>query len=327
MIDHTTIHVIAGHGGTGCVSFHREKFISRGGPDGGNGGIGGSIYALGDKNIRTLLDLRYKKTFRSESGMNGSGNNKTGRDAPDTFIRVPLGTVIHDVSSDTIIADIRENGQKALLAKGGKGGIGNARFKSPTRRSPRFSLPPGPGDDKQIRLELKLIADVGLVGMPNAGKSTLLSRLSNARPKIADYPFTTLAPNLGFVQVSENESFILADIPGLIEGAHKGKGLGHDFLRHIERTRVLVYVLDQSQEESPKEALAKLIHELKTFNPKLPEKPSIIALNKDDIKDNIGKKGAIRATQKRPVISISALTGKNLKELSYLIKDKLFNGR
>lgn len=321
MIDRATIKVHAGNGGDGCVSFRRELYVPRGGPNGGNGGKGGSIFAVGDSNMRTLMDLRYKKTFKADGGANGSSNNKKGRDGEDRFIRVPPGTSVFD-GAGLLLGDIREHGQTVLLARGGRGGLGNWNFRSATRQSPRFSLPPDPGEEKEIRLELKLIADVGLVGEPNAGKSTLLSKLSNARPKIADYPFTTLEPNLGYVKVDEAFHFILADIPGLIEGAHDGKGLGLEFLRHIERTRILVYILDQSKDEKPGDTLKKLEFELKSYDPGLTKKPCIIVLNKSDIAKN-GK--GLRNSKKRPVISISAIKGENLKKLLYAIKEKLLH--
>jgi GTPase len=321
MIDRATISVIAGNGGNGCVSFRRELYVPRGGPNGGNGGKGGSIIAVGDSNMRTLMDLRYKKTFKADGGTNGSSNNKKGRDGEDRFVRVPPGTSVFD-DAGVLLGDIRDSGQTVLLARGGRGGLGNWNFRSATRQSPRFSLPPDPGEEKEIRLELKLIADVGLVGEPNAGKSTLLSKLSNARPKIADYPFTTLEPNLGYVKVDETFHFIMADIPGLIEGAHDGKGLGLEFLRHIERTRVLVYLLDQSKDEKPGDTLKKLEFELKSYDPGLAKKPSIIVLNKSDITKN--SKG-LRNSKKRPILSISAIKGENLKKLLYAIKEKLLH--
>jgi GTP-binding protein len=321
MIDRTKISVIGGNGGNGCVAFRREKYVPRGGPSGGDGGRGGSVYALGNKNINTLLDLRFRKTFRAGNGLHGSGKDKHGKNGADRVVEMPLGTQIMD-ENGRILCDIREHGQKELLARGGRGGFGNAHFKSPTRQAPHFALPGNKGETRTIRLELKLIADAGLVGEPNAGKSTLLSRVSNARPKIADYPFTTLEPNLGLIRAGDSFSFTMADIPGLIEGAHRGRGLGHDFLRHIERTRLLVFVIDRSSGKDPKKTYSKLCEELRQFNPALLKKPSIVALNKSDISNN--NKG-LRSTKKRPVISISALTGKGLKHLVYLIKEMLRN--
>jgi len=321
MIDRAVIRAIAGPGGQGCVSFRRELYVPRGGPNGGNGGNGGSVYAVGDGHVNTLLDLRFHKTFKAGNGSHASSNNRHGRDGADCRVFLPLGTVIYDESGRQL-ADIRSHGETVLLARGGRGGLGNSYFKSATRRAPAFSRPPEKGEEKEIRLELKLIADAGLVGEPNAGKSTLLSKLSNARPKIADYPFTTLEPMLGLVRVDGDFSFVLADIPGLIEGAHRGKGLGHEFLRHIERTRVLIYLLDQSKEGSPSDTLKKLEHELRSHNPELLKKPSIIALNKADIASN--RKG-LRSSKKRPVISISALNGLNLNALRFAVKELLKN--
>jgi GTP-binding protein len=322
MIDRTKILVKAGKGGNGCIAFRREKYVPKGGPSGGDGGTGGNIYAVGNKNLNTLLSLRYQKTFKADNGGNGQGAEKHGKTGGDKCIQMPLGTVVMDKNRN-ILYDIEHPGQKELLAAGGKKGLGNVHFKSPTRQAPRIATSGKPGEEKEILLELKLIADAGLVGEPNAGKSTLLSRLSNARPKIADYPFTTLEPHLGMVKAGDYFSFTLADIPGLIEGAHKGKGLGHEFLRHIERTKVLVYLIDQSVDTAPGETFKKLRNELERFNPEMVKKPSVLALNKSDICNN--RKG-LRNSKKRPILSISALTGQGLDKLVYMIKNKLQNG-
>ncbi|MFH0919992.1 MAG: GTPase ObgE [Fibrobacterota bacterium] len=321
MIDRTKLHVISGNGGAGSIAFRREKFAPMGGPAGGDGGRGGSIYAKGNKDMNTLLELRYRKTVRAATGGHGQGSNCHGADGKDLFIPVPLGTLVSD-STGALLCDIQEHDQIALLAKGGRGGKGNAHFKTSTRQTPRFAQPGEKGEDKELKLELKLIADVGLVGEPNAGKSTLLSHLSKARPKIADYPFTTLTPHLGLVKVDEGFSFFMADIPGLIKGAHLGKGLGHEFLRHIERTRLLVYVIDQNSKKSAKEIFEALKHELHEFNPGLAEKPSIIALNKSDIAKN--SKG-LRNSKTRPLVSISGVTGSGLRDLLFTIKRMLKN--
>lgn len=294
------------------MSFHREKFVAKGGPDGGDGGNGGNIILQGNRQLRTLNDYNYHKEYKARRGQHGMGSNCHGKKGNSIILHVPLGTLVKDAESAEILADIVENGQKYVIARGGKGGRGNARFATPTHQSPREWEVGGSGEDRWIELELKLIADIGLVGLPNAGKSTLLSRISKARPKIADYPFTTLQPNLGIVAYRDFSSFIVADIPGLIEGAHQGKGLGHQFLRHIERTKVLAYMIDIT-EDDPLQIYQTLHHELKSFSKVLVRKPAAIVLTKMDILD----KSSIVDTKvfQIPVIKISAVTGLNLDNL------------
>ena len=282
-IDQVKIRVKAGDGGHGCVSFRREKFVPKGGPDGGDGGDGGDVILVADPQIHTLYDFYYKAEFKAENGKPGMGKKMKGKDGEDLILKVPVGTIVKDAETGEIIADLVKPGQRVILAKGGKGGKGNARFTTPTRQAPRIATPGTPGEEKTLILELKLIADVGLVGLPNAGKSTFLSRVSAAKPKIADYPFTTLHPNLGVVKLFDEKTFIIADIPGLIEGAHKGIGLGHDFLKHIERTRVLLYLLDASKGEEVLKDFEILKKELELFNPELLKKDYLIALNKIDL--------------------------------------------
>ncbi len=321
-VDYVEITVQAGNGGDGIISFHTEKYVPKGGPDGGDGGKGGNIIFVVDENLSTLRDYKYKRLFRAENGKRGASSLKTGRGGRDLLIPVPIGTIIRDVSSGEVIADLTESGQKVVIAKGGRGGKGNYRFKSSTNRAPRIFTEGEPGELKQIALELKLLADVGLVGLPNAGKSTLLSRLSSAKPKIADYPFTTLSPVLGIVKYGRYRNFVMADIPGLIEGASRGKGLGIDFLKHIERTKILVYIIDIS-EKRIKSTFNQLRNELDSFNPKLLEKPSIVALNKIDtrIDDKEGMEYLI--SQGVRVLRISAVTGEGLRELIEVLGKKV----
>jgi GTP-binding protein len=308
-IDYSKIYVKAGQGGSGCVSFRREKFVPKGGPDGGDGGQGGSIILVADANLSTLIDFRYRREYKAKHGQHGMGSNKHGKGANDIIIKVPVGTVVKDVETGEQIADLLEDQQEFVAAQGGRGGKGNARYATATNRSPREWQVGWPGEERWLELELKLIADIGLVGMPNAGKSTLLSRISAARPKIGDYPFTTLEPNLGIVKYHEYSSFVVADIPGLIEGAHEGKGLGHQFLRHIERTRALAYVLDGS-EEDPLAVYKVLKNELKSFSKLLIKKPFIILLNKSDVADLSDKAKAFPKRAK--VLTMSAATGDNI---------------
>jgi GTP-binding protein len=311
-IDQAKTTVMAGNGGNGCMSFRREKFVSRGGPDGGDGGRGGHIYFVGDKMLHTLQDLRYHNKYKAENGHNGKGSNMSGKDGKDIYIRVPVGTVIHD-GDKNILVDINEDGQQELIVRSGKGGKGNQHFATPTRQTPTKATPGGTGEEKELVLELKLIADVGLVGKPNAGKSTLISRMSSARPKIADYPFTTLYPVLGIVKTGDYSSFIMADIPGLISGAHDGKGLGHRFLRHIERTRLLIFLIDLSDPD-PKATLKELKHELSCYNKELLKKKSLVVYNKVDLFE----KPPLRAA--KSAIMISAVQGTGLP----LLKQKIF---
>lgn len=283
-IDYAKIFIKSGHGGKGMVSFRREKYVPKGGPDGGNGGKGGSVIFKADRHLNTLLDFRYKKKYEAQNGENGKSSNKSGKDGDDIIIRVPCGTLIKDADTGEVLFDIVQDKEEVIIARGGKGGRGNGEFATPTNQAPRFAEPGKAGEEKHLELELKLIADVGLVGLPNAGKSTLISVISAAKPKIADYPFTTLVPNLGIVSYKESKSFVVADMPGLIEGAHLGKGLGIQFLRHIERTRVLVYLIECTDED-PKKTLELLKKEIKLFNKDMLNKPQIVVITKIDLAD------------------------------------------
>ncbi len=285
-LDRAAITVTAGRGGDGCVSFRREKHVPRGGPDGGDGGDGGDVWLVVDPRRITLRDFRYRREFRGNRGRHGEGSDRTGRGGAALEIPVPAGTVVYDFETDEMLADLREPGQRYRVAKGGMGGRGNARFKTSTNRAPRRREEGQPGETRKVRLELKLIADVGLVGFPNAGKSTLLSRVSEARPKIADYPFTTLSPNLGVVHLEGFRQFVLADIPGILEGAHRGKGLGLEFLRHIERTRILLFLIDLTEPE-PALQVQKLREELRRHGRGLSERPSLVVLNKADVFETV----------------------------------------
>lgn len=280
-VDYVEIEVKAGNGGPGAVSFRREKFVPKGGPDGGDGGRGGDVVAVADSNLTTLLDYRYRRKYNAEHGVHGSGGRKSGRNGEDVILRLPVGTLITDAETGQTIADMDEAGKTEIICKGGQGGRGNVHFASATRQTPRYAQPGTPGEQKRLSLELKLLADVGLVGLPNAGKSTILSAVSAARPKIADYPFTTLQPNLGIVKLHEYRTCVMADIPGLIEGASQGKGLGYQFLRHIQRTRVLVYVIDVNEGDIPA-VFDQLEQELREFDSGLPERPSLVCLTKID---------------------------------------------
>ncbi len=317
-IDQAIIFVKAGRGGNGCVSFRREKYVPKGGPDGGNGGDGGSVIIRSDRNLTTLMDFRYKRNYRAENGENGKGAKKTGKRGNDTLLRVPCGTVIKDAGAGGIIADLIDHTTEIIVARGGKGGKGNAEFATSTNQAPRIATKGKEGEERTIELELKLIADVGLVGFPNAGKSTLISRISAARPKIADYPFTTLVPNLGIVRYAEYKSFVVADMPGLIEDAHKGKGLGIQFLRHIERTRVLVFLIECIA-ENPKGIYEALTHEMKSFKKEMINKPQIVALTKIDLADEGLRKRLTRLRRtfgkNIPVHLISAVTGEGIQKL------------
>ncbi|NLB87649.1 MAG: GTPase ObgE, partial [Syntrophomonadaceae bacterium] len=310
-IDHAKINVKAGDGGNGIVAFRREKYVPMGGPAGGDGGKGGDIIFEADEGLRTLMDFRYQKHFKAGRGAHGQGKNMHGAKGEDLIIKVPVGTVIKDDDTDQVIADLVAPGQRVIVAKGGRGGRGNARFASARNKAPTISENGEPGEEKWIRLELKLLADVGLVGFPNAGKSTLISRISAARPKIADYPFTTLVPNLGVVRTKSKDTFVVADIPGLIENAHQGAGLGHNFLRHVERTKVLVFVLDTAETEGRDvlEDYNILRQELELYNESLSKRPFLIAANKMDIpeaKENLDK---LKKKFADKVFAISAVTG------------------
>ncbi|MDR7415305.1 MAG: GTPase ObgE [Armatimonadota bacterium] len=313
-VDQARIYVRAGDGGAGCVSFRREKFVPKGGPDGGDGGKGGDVILRADEGLHTLVDFRYRRVFRARRGEHGQGGNRTGRSAPDLVIPVPAGTVVRDARTGEVLADLVRHGQEVVVARGGRGGRGNARFATPTRRAPRFAEPGGKGEERVLDLELRILADVGFVGFPNAGKSTLLARISAARPKIADYPFTTLHPHLGVVRVAEGASFVAADLPGLIEGAHRGAGLGHQFLRHVSRTRLLLFVLDLAAED-PLRAYEVLRAELRAYDPALAERPCAVALNKIDLPEARARVERVRAAFEARGISaypISALTGEGV---------------
>jgi GTP-binding protein len=324
-VDEVDIHVEAGHGGRGCLAFRREKFVPRGGPSGGDGGHGGSVYVAVSPHINTLINFRFHPLFSAERGDHGQGSNCTGHGGADLDLEVPIGTLVYEKTSDPahpyqLVADLTEEGQRVLVARGGRGGLGNARFATSTNRAPRKVQPGEPGEIKDLRLELKLLADVGLVGFPNAGKSTMIARISAARPKIADYPFTTLVPNLGVVRISEDRSFVVADVPGLIEGAHRGQGLGHQFLRHLERTKVLVHLVDVSSEtgRDPVADLDTVRRELELFQPTLAAKPQIVAANKLDAVDDQERVTAVarRASELAlPFFGISAATGEGIPAL------------
>ena len=327
-IDKVRIHVRAGRGGNGCVSFRREKFVPRGGPDGGDGGKGGDVYLKATARKHTLLDFHYLHHFKAEPGRNGQGSNRSGKSAENVWIEVPVGTVVYDETTEKILADLNQHDAFLMVAKGGRGGRGNARFATATAQAPEFAQEGEPGEERMLKLELKMIADVGLIGLPNAGKSTLLSRISAARPKIAAYPFTTLQPVLGTVR-ADDRGFVVADIPGLIEGASEGHGLGLDFLRHIERTRILIHLVDISggQEKDPVERYKMLNHELITYGKGLPLKPQILVATKIDAADpdSLAKLKQFALRQKVPFFAISAHTGEGLPELLYAIKNELEN--
>jgi len=315
-IDEARISVKAGDGGNGCISFRHEKYIPKGGPDGGNGARGGSIIIRADRQLNTLLDFKYKRSYRAERGENGRGKDQGGKSGKDEVVKVPCGTLVRDALKGKAIVDLVHEGDEFIIAHGGKGGRGNGEFATPTNQAPRFAEPGTPGEEREVILELKLLADVGLVGFPNAGKSTLISVVSAAKPKIADYPFTTLTPNLGLVRYAEGKSFVIADIPGLIEGAHEGKGLGIQFIRHIERTRVLVFLIE-SISEDPKKDYQILLNELASYNPAIAKKKKIVAITKMDIVDEAdGKKLAkIKFGRNVVTIPISAVAGEGLREL------------
>ncbi len=316
-VDEAEIEVEGGRGGNGCISFRREKYVPRGGPDGGDGGKGGDVYLIGDPNLSTLLDFRYRRKYRAERGMHGQGSNKTGRSGEDLFIRVPLGTVVYDLDSGKLIGEIEEPGETLLVARGGRGGRGNARFATPWNQAPRIAEEGEEGEKRRLKLVLKLISDVGIIGFPNVGKSTLISRISAARPKIADYPFTTLVPNLGVVRVGEEASFVVADLPGLIEGASKGAGLGHRFLKHVEKTKILLHIIDPTRGR-PLEDYRIIRRELGEYSKDLLEKEEIIAVNKIDItevRENLDKILDELKEVGKTVIPISAVTGENLDKL------------
>lgn len=327
-IDTAKIFIKSGDGGNGAVSFRREKYVPKGGPDGGDAGKGGDIIFAVDRNLRTLMDFRYKKKYIAERGQDGGTNNCHGKDGEDLVINVPPGTIVRDSESQNILADLTEEGQKVVIAKGGRGGRGNSRFALPTRQAPSFAEPGQKGEETWVTLELKLIADAGLIGFPNVGKSTILSMVSAARPKIADYHFTTLIPNLGVVEIPGAKSFVLADIPGLIEGAHLGAGLGHDFLRHVERTKILIHVIDMAAVEgrNPIEDFDKINEELELYNPELSGKLQVVAANKTDLPGALENLQLFKAEMDKrniKVFKVSAATNKGLRELMLYISEML----
>ncbi|HEU0229819.1 MAG TPA: GTPase ObgE [Burkholderiaceae bacterium] len=332
-VDEATIEVVAGKGGNGVSSFRREKFIPKGGPDGGDGGRGGSIYAVADRNINTLIDYRYARLHRAKNGENGRGSDQYGAGAPDIVLRVPVGTIVYDADTGQQLFDLNHHEDKVVLVAGGEGGWGNIHFKSSTNRAPRQWSPGKEGEQRKLRLELKVLADVGLLGMPNAGKSTLITKISNARPKIADYPFTTLHPNLGVVRTTASRSFVVADIPGLIKGASEGAGLGHLFLRHLSRTRVLLHLVDVAPldpevdpvEHAAAEARA-IVEELRLYDTALYEKPRWLVLNKTDMVDDpagLEERLCKALDWTGPVFRISALNGEGTQELTWELQDWL----
>ena len=319
-IDYTVIELHSGDGGSGCISFRREKYIPKGGPNGGNGGKGGSIYAIADKNIHTLQDVRYNRVYKAKNGQQGSSNSKTGKDGDNIIIKVPVGTIIKNNKTKEIVVDFTVDNQKEVICVGGIGGRGNINYKTSTRQSPRFAQKGIEGQKGIYELELKVLADVGLVGLPNAGKSTLLSVISRARPKIADYPFTTLDPHLGIVKYEEFKSFTMADIPGLIEGAGDGKGLGHKFLKHIERNRLLLFMIESS-DINPGKTFKTLKNELITFNKSLSLKPIMLVRTKNDIENNVDE--SIWKKIPEYLTDISSVTNSGLKVLIEAVVKKL----
>ncbi len=327
-IDEATITAVSGKGGAGCVSFRREKFIPKGGPDGGDGGKGGDVILTVSPRLTTLFHFKRLKIIRSQNGHPGRGSNKTGRTGEDLIVPVPPGTMVYDAETGVLLEDLTDVGQQMVLAQGGRGGQGNARFKSATNRTPRFAQPGGAETIRQIRLELKLLADVGIIGLPNAGKSTLITKISSARPKIAGYPFTTLTPNLGVVAIDDATTFVVADIPGLIEGAHTGAGLGTQFLRHIERTRLLVHLVDGADidPEEPLTAYNTINNELARYSPELAQKFQLVVLNKTDLPDaNENAPSFMEALKEKSILTISAATGQGTKQLVRRIAQVLFN--
>ena len=330
-IDEARIEVHAGKGGDGSASMRREKYVAFGGPDGGDGGRGGNIYVVADVNINTLVDYRFSRIFRAKGGGNGRGADCYGKGADDVTLRVPVGTLIKDLVTGDVIADLTHDKQRALVAKGGKGGLGNLHFKTSTNRAPRQFTPGEEGESKEIHFELKVLADIGLLGMPNAGKSTFIRSVSAARPKVADYPFTTLHPNLGVVRVDENRSFVIADVPGLIEGAAEGAGLGHQFLKHLQRTHLLLHLVDMAPFDEGADTVGEakaIVNELKKYDKALFQKPRWLVLNKSDLmeKDEADKRAQklVKGLKwKGPVFTISAMKGDGTRDLVFAIMDYL----
>ena len=319
-IDEAKIYIKSGDGGRGCVSFRREKYVPRGGPNGGDGGNGGDVVMIGNRNMTSLLDHRYQQHYRAKRGEHGKGKDQHGKNAEDLYIPVPLGTIVKDRESGEVLGDLTRDEETLTVARGGKGGKGNARFVTSTNQAPKTAEPGGEGEEKTLVLELKLLADVGIVGFPNAGKSTLISRISAARPKIADYPFTTLVPNLGVVSYGDGGTFVVADIPGLIEGAHEGAGLGIQFLRHIERTKILVHLIDLSPltERDPVEDYDTMNNELRSYSEELSQKPQIVAANKTDIAGSEERLEELEQSLDKKSVKlypISSATGEGLDDL------------
>ena len=328
--DEARIEVLAGDGGNGCMSFRREKYIPMGGPDGGDGGKGASIWAMADRNLNTLIDFRYTRVFRGQKGEHGRGSDCYGKGGEDMDLRMPVGTVITDIDSGEVIADLDKDGKRVLIAKGGNGGLGNIHFKSSTNRAPKQSTPGTPGEQRLLQLELKVLADIGLLGLPNAGKSTFIRAVSAAKPKVADYPFTTLYPNLGVVRVSDNRSFVIADIPGLIEGAAEGAGLGHRFLKHLQRTGLLLHLVDISPfdpDADPAKDAKAILKELKKYDEALFKKPRWLLINKIDLVPEEEREARIAALVKsykpKKHFVISAISGEGCREVTYAVMDHL----
>jgi GTP-binding protein len=326
-VDEATVRVVAGNGGHGCLSFRREKYVAKGGPDGGDGGHGGNVFLVADASLNTLADFRVARKFRAQSGQGGAGRNMTGKSGDDLDVLVPVGTVVHDVDTGELICDLTGQGQRQMVAEGGRGGLGNTRFKSSTNRAPRKTTQGTPGESRHLKLELKVLADVGLLGMPNAGKSTLISAMSEAKPRIADYPFTTLHPNLGVVRVGRLQSFVMADIPGLIEGAAEGAGLGIRFLKHLQRTRLLLHLVDIAPLDptaKPARDVLAIAGELEKFSPELAEKPRWLVINKIDLLGDDDLAAARQALLDElswdgPVFEVSAATGAGTEALGQAV--------
>ena len=328
--DEARIEVLAGDGGNGCTSFRREKYIPLGGPDGGDGGKGASIWVVADRNLNTLIDFRYTRVFRGQKGEQGHGSDRFGKGGEDLILRMPVGTVITDSNTGELVADLDTDGKRFLVAKGGNGGLGNARFKSSTNRAPRQSTPGQEGEKRELQLELKVLADIGLLGLPNAGKSTFIRAVSAAKPKVADYPFTTLHPNLGVVRVDDNRSFVIADIPGLIEGAAEGAGLGHRFLKHLQRTGLLLHLVDLAPFDpgaDPATDAKAILKELKKFDEALHKKPRWLLINKIDLVPDGEREERIAALVKsykpKKHFAISAISGHGCREVTFAVMDYL----
>ena len=330
-VDEVTIRIQAGNGGHGCLSFRREKYVERGGPDGGDGGDGGSVYLVAEQSLNTLADFRVARKFKAETGQGGAGRNKTGHSGEDFDVKIPCGTVVHDVDTGELICDLTEPGQRQMLAEGGRGGLGNARFKSSINRAPRKITNGTHGESRHLKLELKVLADVGLLGMPNAGKSTLISAMSQAKPRIADYPFTTLHPNLGVVRVGQDQSFVMADVPGLIAGASEGAGLGIQFLKHLQRTELLLHLVDIAPinpDANPADDVRAIATELGNFSEDLSGKPRWLIINKIDLLDDDSRVTARAAVLKNldwkgPVFEVSAATGEGTEALAQAVMREL----